>query len=83
MYVKRAIADVEHELAQVDEHLPTKVTTPLSSGHRPELDTSPELDAKLSNYFQRLIGVMRWMCELGRIDILHAVVLFSRFLVNP
>jgi hypothetical protein len=83
MYVKRAIADVEHELAQVEERLTTKVTTPLSSGYRPELDTSPELDAKLANYFQGLIGVLRWMCELGRIDILHAVALLSRFLANP
>jgi hypothetical protein len=83
MYVKRAIADVERELAQVDERLPTKVTTPLSSGYRPELDTSPELDAKLANYFQGLIGVLRWMCELGRIDILQAVALLLRFLANP
>jgi Reverse transcriptase (RNA-dependent DNA polymerase) len=83
LYVKRAVADVEHELAQIDERLPTKVTTPLSSGYRPELDTSPELDATRTNYYQGLIGVVRWICELGRVDILHAVALLSRYLANP
>ena len=82
-YVRRSIADVEQELAQIDQRLPTKVTTPLSSGYRPELDTSPELDAKRANYYQGLIGVLRWMCELGRVDILHPVALMSRYLANP
>jgi len=57
-YVKQAIADVKQELAQVGNWLPTKVTTPLSTGYRPELDTTAELDAKWANYFQGLIGIL-------------------------
>jgi hypothetical protein len=55
----------------------------MSTGYRPELDTTPELDARRANYFQGLIGIMRWMCELGRIDILVPVAMLSRFLAAP
>jgi hypothetical protein len=50
LYVKRAIADVEQELAQLDRALRTKASTPLSAGYRPEHDTSDELDPKRANY---------------------------------
>ena len=52
-----------------------KVSTPMSQGYRPEIDTTPELDAKRANYFQSLIGVLHWICELGRIDILGNVAI--------
>jgi hypothetical protein len=83
LYVKRAIADVETELAYLEQGLRTKVPTPLSNKYRPELDSSPELDPKRANYFQGLIGVLRWTVELGRIDIMVAVSLLSRYLANP
>ena len=83
LYVKRAIADVETELDKIGQKLKTKATTPLSSTYRPELDQSPELDATRANYYQGLIGILRWMVELGRIDIMVAVSMLSRYLVNP
>jgi hypothetical protein len=45
-YVKQAVADVETELEKVDQCLPTRVTTPVSQGYRPELDQLRELDSK-------------------------------------
>lgn len=82
-YTKRAIADVETELAKIDQKLATKVKTPLAHGYRPELDASPELNGERLSYYQGLIGVLRWICELGRIDILMPVSLMSRFLASP
>jgi hypothetical protein len=82
-YVKQAVSDVEQELSSVDKCLPTRVTTPLSQGYRPELDQSRELDAKRGQYYQSLIGVLRWICELGRVDILVAVSMLSRYLASP
>jgi hypothetical protein len=82
-YVKRAIAEVERELEQIGKMLPTRVTTPLSQGYRPEVDTTGELDDKRANYFQGLIGILRWMCELGRVDILVPVAMLSRYLAAP
>ena len=81
-YTKKSITEVERELKKVDKRLPTKVTTPLGSGYRPELDQTQELDAKRQNYYQGLIGVLRWICELGRLDILVAVSLMSRYLAQ-
>jgi hypothetical protein len=83
VYVKQAVADVETELEKVDQRLPTRVTTPVSQGYRPECDQSRELDPKRGQYYQSLIGVLRWICELGRLDILVAVSMLSRYVVSP
>ena len=80
LYVKRAVTEVGRELEKIDCCLPTRVTTPLSRGYRPELDVSAELDVKRENYYQVLIGILRWMCKLGRVDILVPVAFLSRFL---
>ena len=64
-YVKQAVADIKTELLKVNECLPMHVMTPLSQGYQPELDQSRELDSKCGQYYQSLIGVLRWICELG------------------
>ena len=38
-------------------------------GYEAELDTSTLCDPEEASYFQSIIGVMRWMIEIGRIDI--------------
>jgi hypothetical protein len=83
LYVKRAIADVETELSSIGQFLKGKVVTPMSADYRPELDVTPELDARRANYFQGLIGILRWIVELGRVDIMVPVALLSRFLALP
>lgn len=82
-YVSRAVTEVEHELGLVGKMLQKRVETPLSSGYRPEMDLSPELDARRLNYYQGLIGVLRWICELGRIDIMYATSVMSSHMAMP
>ncbi|KAI2492430.1 Reverse transcriptase (RNA-dependent DNA polymerase) [Fragilaria crotonensis] len=81
-YVKKAIADLKKELEDADLRLLPNAKTPLASGYRPELDLSAELGSKQLNYYQGLIGVLRWICEIGRIDVLMPVSLMSRYLVS-
>ncbi|KAI2501848.1 Reverse transcriptase (RNA-dependent DNA polymerase) [Fragilaria crotonensis] len=81
-YVSRAVKDVETELENVGLGLPKRTTTPLSQGYRPELDQTAELDAQRLNYYQGLVGVLRWICKLGQVDILMPVSLMSRYLVS-
>ena len=81
-YIRRAIKAVEEELLKVGKGLPTRVTTPLSNGYRPELDVSDPLSPERLNYYQGLIGVLRWACELGRIDILMPVSMMSQYLAS-
>jgi hypothetical protein len=57
VYAKRSVAEVERTLGEIDQKLMTMVTTPLSSGYRPELDATPELDDRQAKYFQGLIRV--------------------------
>ena len=81
-YTKKAIQEVERELMLLaDKRLAVKTAiTPLVSKYRPELDQTKLLDATRQNYYQGVIGVLRWICELGRLDILVPVSLMSRYL---
>jgi len=81
-YVKRAVEDVEREMPE-NERLINKAATPMSQGYHPETDNTDLLDDTRCNYYQALIGVLRWICELGRIDILVDVSKLSRFLAAP
>ena len=59
-------------------------TTPFSNqNYRPELEDSAYCGDVLANVYQNLIGVLRWMCELGRIDVLHEVSILSQYLAQP
>ena len=51
--------------------------TPISTTYRPELDVSSELDTTDSAYYQSLIGILRWIVELGRVDICLEVSMMS------
>ena len=76
-YVKAAVANVEEKLSKSNKILPGRCNTPLKPGYRPEMDDSCELKADGLQYYQELIGVLRWMVELGRVDILLETSLMS------
>jgi hypothetical protein len=82
-YITRAVTEVKRTLNEVGQRLKTKVATPMSDSYRAEIDTSDELDAQRITYFQGLIGVLRWIVELGRIDIMVAVTMLSSHLMAP
>eukprot|EP00978_Attheya_sp_CCMP212_P032433 scaffold126575_cov67-Attheya_sp.AAC.1 len=45
-------------------------TTPFINDYRAELDISPEFDGEEARSFQSQIGVLRWMVELGQVDLI-------------
>ena len=58
--------------------------TPFStSTYRPELEDTQTCNAEQHTIFQNLIGILRWLIELGRIDILLEVSLLSQYLAQP
>jgi hypothetical protein len=63
--------------------MPSKADNPFPTDYSPELDTSEPLDAEYSLFYQHLIGIMRWVVELGRIDIATKVSLLSSHLAYP
>ncbi len=82
-YVSASVKNVEEALAKKNLRLPTKCYTPLATDYRPELETSAELKADGIQYYQELIGVLRWAVELGRVDILLETALMSTHLALP
>lgn len=82
-YIKDALRNLDHTLERMGKRLPTKVTTPLSSNYRPEMDASAYLDDDFTRFFQQLIGTLRWCVELGRIDIHLPVALLAQYLAQP
>ena len=82
-FVKNAVKNIESSLDD-DEKLSSRgQSVPWSSGYRPEIDVSPLLPPDGIQKYQQLIGTLRWMIELGRVDILHEVSTLSSFQDAP
>jgi hypothetical protein len=84
-YVKNAIKTVEGLLAEDGEGyiLKNKAKNPFPMNYQPKLDVSNELGPELSSRYLQLIGIARWVNELGRIDIHHEVSFLSQYQANP
>jgi hypothetical protein len=85
-YVDQAVKNcAKHLNDKLNNHfcLPQRADNPFPYDYYPELDLSEPLDPKCSSFYQHLIGVMRWMVELGCIDIATEVSLLSSHLTLP
>jgi hypothetical protein len=82
-YVKEATNNVEARLLKEGRRLPRRATAPFPTGYAPELDTSPELNAADANHYQSEIGILRWMVEIGRVDIITEVSTLASHLALP
>jgi hypothetical protein len=70
-YVREAVRNVERFLdKEYGTKLPKRVSGPLPTNYRPETDVTPELEGEELSYYHSQIGVLRWIVELGRIDII-------------
>jgi len=78
-YVKMAVCNIEEVLSRDDipSKLRNKVDCPLPITYRPEIDVSPLLEPELITRFQTCLGVLWWIIELGRIDIMTEVSMLS------
>ena len=56
---------------------------PLPTSYSPELDVSPELLLVEASYYQSLIRILRWIVEIGRVEICHEVSVMSSHLALP
>ena len=52
-------------------------------GYDPELDISPQLDPDALSCHLTITGILRWMNELLRIDIMTEMLLLSSLLALP
>ena len=82
-YCRAAVANVQTYLQERGWKLPKKAETPIQTSYRPELDISEELNFADGAYYQSLIGILRWMVELGRVDICLEVSMLSSHMAMP
>ena len=57
-YVQAAVKNIEEHLGKKNEKLRAKALMPICTSYRPEIDTTPELNAVDSAYYQSLIGIL-------------------------
>ncbi len=85
-YVTQAVINCAKHLTDklnICFRLPQRADNPFPYDYCLELDLSEPLDPECSSFYQHLIGVVRWMVELGRIDIATEVSLLSSHLAYP
>ena len=82
-YVQDAVNNVEQYLKSKGKKLVPKAPAPMTNGYRPEIDISEELPEDEASYYHSLIGVLRWIVELGRVDINTEVSMMSSHLALP
>ena len=67
------MANVENylsELADACWQLPKNKSENTFVGYyAPEMDDTPDMEQDISSWYQSFIGVLRWMVEIGRLDI--------------
>lgn len=82
-YAQEAVKNVEEKLRKEGKTLVKGADSPLSPDYSPEVDISNELEPGEAAYYQSLIGVLRWLVEMGRIDITMEVSAMSSFVAMP
>jgi hypothetical protein len=84
-YIQAAVNNVKDYVAKTrpGQKLATRSSGPFPANYVPEIDTSPELGDADASFYQSQIGVLRWIVELGRIDIITEVSTLSSHVVMP
>ena len=71
-------------LSDIDVKIPSRANHPYSNiKYRPELDVSNFCNEAQVRAFQQILGMLRWLIELGRMDVLLETTLLASFLMSP
>jgi hypothetical protein len=81
-YVQYDVQNIKEYMVALPgyQKLMKKASDPFSGGYNPELDESHELDPTRADLYQSQIGILCWCVEVGRIDIITEVSMFSTYL---
>ena len=63
--------------------MPKRGDNPFPCDYAPNEDVTLLLESGLATYYMQLIGILIWMCELGRINICTKVSMLSLFSLMP
>jgi hypothetical protein len=81
-YVQSSVQNVKEYLAALPgyQKIMKKASGPFTGGYKSELDESLELDPTIANFYQSQIGILHWCVELGHVDIVTEVSMFSTYI---
>ena len=84
-YVQEAINNVERYLREKmgDRRLPTKWKGTWPNDYDPTVDETEPLDDENTQFYQSMVGVLHWMVELGRVDIITEVSTLASQMAMP
>ena len=83
-YVQAAVNIVEEYVKEKENiNIPGRAETKMQTSYRPELDVNMELTPVIVSYYMSLIGILRWIVELGRVDICLEVSMMSSNMAMP
>ncbi len=85
-YVQSAVANCEkyvEETLGAPYTMYKKAENPFMTDYKPAEDVSPELGPDEASYFMQLVGILRWMVELGRVDISTEVSMLASHAALP
>ena len=82
-YCAAMVKNVEDSVSKKGLRLPSRCELPIRHGYKPEMDCTAELGADGLQFYQEMIGSLRWAVEIGRVDILLEVALMSKHLALP
>mmetsp|Transcript_18951 Transcript_18951/g.26747 ORF Transcript_18951/g.26747 Transcript_18951/m.26747 type:complete len:460 (-) Transcript_18951:1019-2398(-) len=82
-HINAAVKTIKEALKNKPCKLPTKVTNPMTLNCQPELDESPELDAQGVQFYQEMMGMLRWATELGKVDVLLELSMLLQHQASP
>ena len=82
-YVKEAVRNVQAWLKERNRELRKRAATVIPDGYRPELDTTDYCNDDEAHFYMQQIGVLRWIDELGRLDISCEVSKMAAFMAAP
>ncbi|CAJ1957701.1 unnamed protein product [Cylindrotheca closterium] len=68
-YLQVSLRVVKKRIAPMQLTLKKKVYSTLPTGYKPELDSTPFVDDDTAILYMQLIGILRWLVELGGIDV--------------
>ena len=83
-YVQEAVRNCETFIKKnLPGGMPKKAPGPWPTNYVSELDETPELSPALANFYQSLVGVVRWIVELGRVDVITEVSTLASHMALP
>lgn len=85
-YVQEAVRNCEKHLSEKLDgkySLPTSAANAFPTGYEAEIDVSDLCGPDEASYYQSIIGVLRWIVEIGRVDISTEVSILSSYLACP